>query len=46
MIESGRDSTNRTRDAAPVVGKWRAYRQVDDDAPNRRLDPRPQLQQA
>lgn len=45
-MESGHNSAERPRDAAPIVGERRADWQVNDDAPNRRFDPRPQLQQA
>ena len=45
-MESGHNSAERPCDAAPVVGERRAERQVNDDAPNRRFDPRSQLQQA
>ena len=46
MFGSGHNSANGACDAAPVVGERRADRQVDDDAPNRRLDPGAQLDQA
>ena len=39
LIGSGRDGTDRACDAPPVVGKRGVDRQVDDDAPNRWLDP-------
>ena len=45
-VGSGRNRADRAGDAAPVVGERGADRQVDDDSPNRRLDPGAELQQA
>ena len=46
VIGLGHNNTDRTCDAAPITGERRADRQVNDDAPNRRLDPCTQLQPA